>query len=253
LIATAKLMLRVLLFDQETGRRAELLRILQAIPDVRIIGEAASVTAAIPLLERGSYDLVFLATTFLDGCGFQLTKAVRAGARTVFVASDGLDALRGYEVNALDYLITPLQPERVAATITRLRGTTISLNGSTSSHVGLQMGDRLQVEWGGGRIAGVGELSVIIAQENYSIVHLADGTRAMVRRSLKAWLDLLPAAQFVRVHRSSIVNLSRVRSVRRDGPKTFKLRVEGLDECVPVGRVMWRELKPRLPARTADF
>jgi two-component system LytT family response regulator len=244
-------MLRILLIEPMAAERAKLRTILQSFDDVCIVAEADSLASAAPLLARENYDLVFLATKFLDGCGFQLTKAVRAGARTVFVASHGLDALRGFEVNALDYLITPLQPERVAATIARLRGPSVLLNGSGTPRHGLQMSDRLQVEWGGGRIATVGELSVIVAQENYSILHLADGARVMVRRSLKAWLGMLPATQFVRAHRSSIVNLSRVRGVRREGPKTFMLRIEGLDECVPVGRAMWRELKARLPATSS--
>ena len=97
------------------------------------------------------------------------------------------------------------------------------------------------------RFAAVHDILVIESQENYSLVRLADGSRELVRRSLKAWMVLLPVKSFLQVHRTVVVNLAHVTGYRRTGPKAFFLQVAGLRRLVPVGRKKWVEVRRRLP------
>jgi two-component system LytT family response regulator len=97
------------------------------------------------------------------------------------------------------------------------------------------------------RLAAVQAIVAIETQENYSLVRLDDGSKELVRRTLKDWVACLPAAHFLRVHRSTLVNLNQVTSYRRTGPKAISLHVTGLRRLVPVSREHWAELRRRLP------
>ena len=235
-------MLRILLIEPASAERAELRKVLQSLEDICIVAEADSLASAGPLLQRETYDVAFIATDFRDGSGFELADLVRGG-RAVFLASDREQAARAFEANALDYLIKPVQQQRLTGTLARVRPTAIPINESRAPFpLHLRMDNRLKLELG----VAVADLSAIVAQENYSIVHLGDGTKTMVRRSLKAWLAVLPSERFLRVHRSTVVNVAYVRDLRRDGPKAFSLGVQGLGDRVPVGREAWQTLRERL-------
>src|SRR5688572_22135523 len=111
--------IRALLIDDEPPARI-VLRTLLAPHPVEIVGEAGTLRAARELLARHDYTLVFLDIQLRGGTGFDLVPAVRPGAEIVFVTAHDEHALRAFEVNALDYLLKPIKPERLAASITRL-------------------------------------------------------------------------------------------------------------------------------------
>jgi two-component system, LytTR family, response regulator len=90
------------------------------------------------------------------------------------------------------------------------------------------------------------QISVIEAEQNYSGVRLADGTQLLVRRTLKSWTELLPEAHFMRVHRTTIVNLDRITRYERDREERTLLFVQGVVEPLAATRKMWPELQERL-------
>jgi DNA-binding LytR/AlgR family response regulator len=97
------------------------------------------------------------------------------------------------------------------------------------------------------RIVAVREILAIETQENYSRVYLADGSKELVRRTMKDWVARLPASDFLRVHRTVLVNLPRVTAYRRAGHKAYFLHVPGLRRHVPVSRKLWTEVQRRRP------
>lgn len=243
---------RALLIDDERTARNDLRVLLAAHPEIEITGEAATTKAGRALLEQADYELVFLDIQILGRSGFELVPFVHAGARIIFVTAHNDYALRAFEVNALDYLLKPVKPDRLANALLRVRPATDAADAASEPpvHAGLALRPDDIVHLSSGavaRFAPVADLSVIEAEENYSRVRLADGTAILVRRSLKAWEDLLPPTHFLRVHRTTIVNLTRLLGYRRDAAKAITLQVLGLATEVPVGRTYWPDLKTKLP------
>ncbi len=242
-------MIRALLIDDEKTARADLRAMLAAHPEIEIAGEAATVRAARALLAGTDYGLVFLDIQLVGGSGFDLVPSVRAGARIIFVTAHNEHALRAFEVNALDYLLKPVQAGRLANALARVTAADAPL---PALGLALRVDDIVHLHSGHvARFVPVAELCAIEAQENYSLVRLADGGSILVRRTLKAWEDILPGAQFMRGHRTTIVNLARLAGYRRDGRKSISLQVHAVPEPVAVGRNFWPELKTRLPGMIA--
>jgi two-component system LytT family response regulator len=239
-----------LLIEDESTARADLRAKLAAHPDVTIVAEAATLRAARALLARPDYDLVFLDIQLIGGSSFELVPEVRAGARIIFVTAYDTYAVRAFEVNALDYLLKPVTPARLAAALRRAGSAPAPEDESSlvgPAGAGLKLEDTVYLRAGReARFVAVADISGIAAQDNYCEVQLASGAKILIRKSLKAWEDALPASHFMRVHRTQIVNLARVNRYQRDSDEHTLLYVEGLAEPVPASRSHWGELRERL-------
>lgn len=244
-------MLRALIIEDESAARADLRAKLGAHPELAVAGEAATLRGARELLARDDYHVVFLDVHLLGGNSFELVPWVRPGARIVFVTAHDEYALRAFEVNALDYLLKPIVPERLAEAVRRFASALAAgpEENESARSAALKLTDTLYLRAGlRARFAAVADISLIAACDNYSEVQLADGARVFLRKSLKAWEDSLPATHFMRVHRTVIVNLARVTRYERDGDEHTRLFVEGATEAVPASRYRWTDLRERLGA-----
>ncbi len=245
-------MLRALLIDDEATARADLRSKLAEHPEVTIIAEAATLVSARALLARPDYDLVLLDIQLVGGNSFDLVPDVRAGARIIFVTAYDSYALRAFEINALDYLLKPVVPARLADALRRFGPAPAGSEGAEAelpTGPALRIDDTIYLRAGlKARFVPVGDISAIAARDNYSEVQLADGARVFLRKSLKAWEDTLPGTHFMRVHRTQIVNLAHVTRYQRDGDEHTLLFVAGATEPIAASRYRWTELRTRLTA-----
>lgn len=223
-----------LIIDDEPPACDILRALLAEHPSVTVVGEAGTVTAARARLAQHDYDLVFLDVQLRGGTGFDLVPHVRPGARIVFITAYDVHALRAFEVNALDYLVKPVAPARLANALARLGSATTATPFSPSRP--LLIGDRVLIKVGAGseRFVSLADIRFVASNENYSEIALgAVGERLLVRRTMKAWEDTLPAEHFVRVHRQMIVNVAHVQRVDRASESTSLLHLDGVSDPVP--------------------
>jgi two-component system LytT family response regulator len=234
---------RALLIDDEVAARDGLRWLLAAHPGHTIVGEAATFSQAQAQLARTDYELVFLDIQLVGGSGFDLVSHVRVGARIIFVTAFDRHALRAFEVNAVDYLLKPVSPERFAASLARLAQPAASPRALPM----LATDDTVLVSTDAGdHFVPVAEIAVVFSNANYSDVQLRSGKRLFTRRTMKLWEELLPSAAFLRVHRHALVNLACVEEHQRVGREAFELRVIGAREPVTVSRYCVAELQERL-------
>ena len=113
--------LTALIVDDERLARQELRALLAVHPEVQVVGEAASVDEAARHLAREQPDVVFLDIQMPGESGFDLFARAPVSSRVVFVTAHDAHALRAFDVNALDYLLKPVVPARLAESIARLR------------------------------------------------------------------------------------------------------------------------------------
>ncbi len=116
-------MLRVVLADDERPARRFLANLLKALPDVEVVGEAANGREAVELIERLKPDLALLDLNMPESGGLDVARLVNAGATPAiaFVTAYDEYAVEAFELNAIDYLLKPVDPARLAATIDRAR------------------------------------------------------------------------------------------------------------------------------------
>lgn len=247
--------MRALIVDDESPARAALRGLLRAHPEIAVVGEADTIEGGVERLGAADYDLVLLDVHLRGGTGFDLVPFVRPEARIIFITASDQHAVRAFEVNALDYLIKPVRPQRLADALRRVSGAALASPVPAAPTPRLTPRDFVYVRIGNGtsRFVALADLALIVSNENYSEAHLGDGTRLLVRRTMKAWEDALPATDFVRVHRTAIVNLARYRGADRQSYETTLLHVDGLTEPVRASFRYLPELRERLAALGRQF
>jgi two-component system, LytTR family, response regulator len=242
--------MRAVIIDDEAPARAALRGLLRAHPEITLAGEADTMELAAQRLAVADYDIVFLDVQLRGGTGFDLVPCVRPEARVVFVTAFEQFAARAFEVNAIDYLIKPVRPQRLADAIRRLAVPPRDSLTPFPPGPALVPGDLVYLKVGNGtsRFVALADIAMIASDENYSETHLGDGTRLFVRRTMKSWGDTLPATHFVRVHRSAIINLARYRGADRQSPGITLLHLDGIAEPVRASFRYLPELRDRLVA-----
>lgn len=240
-------MIRSVIIGAEREFRRRLQAMLAFHPQVTAVGEATTAGSARALLRRASYNLVFLDTELRGGSGFDVMPDVQESARVVVVTSDVAHAFRAFEVNAIDFLLKPVAASQVARALARFRSAASPRPAAVSHRSKVHDSQLVHLQSGrDGRLVPVEDIAAIRSHENYSVVHLVDGRDYLVRRSLKKWESQLADLQFVRVHRTAIINLSRLIGYRRSAQKTVVLQVQGVATPFPASRTCWPRVRLRL-------
>ena len=234
--------LSALIVDDERLARQELRTLLAVHPEVEVRGEAASVDEAARHLAREQPDVIFLDIQMPGESGFDLFARAPVAGRVVFVTAHDAHALRAFDVNALDYLLKPVAPARLAATIARLREDA----GGERPARRLEYGDFVFLPVDGrSRFLRVNQIVSVAAAGDATVVTTADGVRGRVPRSLRSWEERLPPRQFVRIHREAVVNLQFVERIEEWSHEAFQVHVRGQPEPLTLSRRYASRLKAR--------
>jgi two-component system LytT family response regulator len=211
-------------------------------PEVQVVGEAASVDEAARHLARAEPDVVFLDIQMPGESGFDLFARATVTSRVIFVTAHDAHALRAFDVNALDYLLKPVVPARLAESLARLRD-------QASAPVAarrFEIGDFVFLPVDGrSRFIRVNQIVAVAAAGDATEVSTSDGGRGRVPRSLKAWEERLPAKQFVRIHREAIVNLQFVDRIEEWSHDAYQVYLRGRAEPLTLSRRYASRLKAR--------
>jgi len=233
--------------DDERLARRELRSLLAAHPAVEVVGEADSVAAALAVLESERPDLVLLDIQLAGETGFDLLE--RAGAadfKTIFVTAFDAYAIRAFEVNALDYLLKPVNPERLKRAIDKLLPGAPSPAAAAASPRPLAIDDRVYLELGDRSVfLKIDRVTHIVAAGDYTEVFTAEGQKHLVEKPLREWEARLPEKFFARVHRNCIVNLEYVERVESWFNRSQQLFLRGRDEPLTVSRRHAARLKEK--------
>jgi len=223
--------IRAVLVDDEPPARARLRSLLAAHPNVDIVAEAEDVESAAAACQREQPDVVFLDIQLPRASGFELLPRLLGSPAVIFVTAFDHHAVRAFEVNALDYLLKPIHPERLASALRRLEMLPVA------ALARLQAGDQVALrEDRGLRLVPVASITYIEAEDNYSQVHLTAGPAAFVRRSLAEWEKLLPDSMFLRLGRSLLIRLTAVSAVHAQSRELTLVTLKGAAEPLRLGR-----------------
>ncbi len=247
--------MRILVVDDEPLARRRLVRMLQEIPGVVVDGEAGDAEDALACIREKRPDLVLLDVRMPGLSGLELAATTEDMPLVVFTTAYDQYALEAFEVSAVDYLLKPVEPDRLRVAIEKARSR--SGVGDTSQITALleqlnrraQKGEpyRLQARSSNTtRFLAAQEITRIFSSGRYAAL-FHEGREFLLDESLQALEQELSHLGFFRVHRSELVNLSHVRSLRTEAGAT---RVELSDgQMANVSRRTVVALKQRLGIR----
>jgi two-component system, LytTR family, response regulator LytT len=232
-------MIRALLVDDEAPARSELAHLLAEHGDVAVVGEASNAAEALELAERAVYDVVFLDVEMPGLTGVEAAPLVRERAdppAVVFVTAHAEYAVDAFAVEAFDYLVKPVDPQRLARVIERLRERTRE-NAVPVEKIPV-------VAAGGTELLDYDQVHYVHAEGDYSRVHTYD--RSYLSTSSLGELEEKLGPRFARIHRSHLVNLAKVSGVRRTTDR-FRLQLADAQKTeLDVARRQSRLLREKL-------
>lgn len=217
--------MKVIIVDDEPPARREMRRLLVEIPWMEIVGEAGSAAEAEALIEELHPELIFLDIQMPGGSGFDLLSRLEHVPQVVFTTAHDEHAVHAFEVNALDYLLKPIDPRRLASSLERVRSAgaiRAATGGSVLEQLFVRDGSRC---W----FIPLREVQLLASEGNY--VRISWGKiKPLLARNLAAIEQRLDAAQFFRANRRQIINLRFIESIEagvngrlhaqlRDGPE----------------------------------
>jgi DNA-binding LytR/AlgR family response regulator len=233
--------IRALLVDDEAPARSELRYLLATHPEVEVVGEAATAVEALKLAAAVPYDVVFIDVEMPGLSGLDAARLVhgRTGApQLVFVTAHEQYAIEAFAVEALDYLLKPVDPERLAQVVRRLGKRPAVPAPVEKIPVVSSGGETVLLDWD--------ELHYARADGDYSRVHTYDRSY-LCTRSLRELEETLPADRFARIHRSYLVNLGKVAAVKRPGGDRLRLALDDAERTeLDVARRQSRVVRERL-------
>jgi two-component system LytT family response regulator len=201
---------RTLIADDERIARRGLRRLIESDPEITIVGECANGREVIDTLQTSGADLLFLdiQMPFTDGLRSLTTIESERRPLTVVVSAHQQYAIGAFEAHAFDYLLKPFSDARLLDTLSRAKRQ-LGLR-QTPSEPAFRIGVRTER---GLRIVPVSDVDWIEANDYESLLHVR-GETLRIREPLASLASRLDATQFVRVHRSAIVNIARVTEVQ---------------------------------------
>ena len=238
-------MRNAIIVDDERLARRELRAMLEEshASAVRVVAEAESVRTAAELVRTCDADVVFLDVQLAGESGLELLPLIDPSVAVVFVTAFDQYAVRAFEVNALDYLLKPVAPPRLARAVERLGkpndgsvGAAVAPKLDYRDRLFLRLDDRMG-------FVKVADIVSIVSDGDYSNVRLAGGRTHRARKSLREWAGRLPENSFARVHRSTIVNLEFVERVEEWSHFSYRLYLRGAVEPVTMSRRYAGQLK----------
>jgi two-component system LytT family response regulator len=210
--ATAELMARVLIIDDEAHARHYLRELLEGEPHVEVVGEGSNGVQGVQQIRELSPDIVFVDIQMpgLDGFGMVDQLAGSRPPLFIFVTSYSEYAVRAFEIEAVDYLCKPFDKERLATSIERAIR---RLNSAIPSAVGSQWLTRLSIKDDEHILfVPVDEIIWIEAANKYVVVYTPTGSH-ISRQTIQGLEDQLNPREFVRTHRSTLVRKAAVRGL----------------------------------------
>ncbi|WP_144395420.1 LytR/AlgR family response regulator transcription factor [Pleionea sediminis] len=200
--------MKALIVEDSRLARLELIELLKHHAFVEVIGEASNVTDAVEMASSLRPDLLLLDINLPDGTGFDVLKQLSSVPQVIFTTAYDEFAIKAFEVNALDYLMKPIHPERLAKALDKLDRSAEkekSESLSEDSKVFVKDGQKC---W----LVKIKEIRYFMSSGNHAQVFF-DNVKPFIYQSLSKLEEKLPSQLFFRVSRQFIVNLNEIKSI----------------------------------------
>ena len=183
-------------------------------PDLKLLGSYTDSVEAITAIKENPADLLFLDIQMPDINGMELARLIPEKTRVIFTTAFKEYAFESYEVSALDFLLKPIRYNKFIAAVEKAHKW---FSHETESAPAPSERDSVFIRVDGElRQLNVSDIMYVSGMKDYVVFYLDDGSKLVTHLTMKAVEDMLPASDFLRIHRSYIVALKKIRSVDRN-------------------------------------
>ncbi|MBF7096262.1 LytR/AlgR family response regulator transcription factor [Alkalibacter mobilis] len=242
--------LKALIVDDEYPAREELRYLLTRIGDVEIVGEAASGKEALALIGALDYDVVFLDINFPNSNGIEVGEKIKemdAPPFIVYITAYEQYALKAFEVNAVDYILKPIEEEKLSKTIEKIKKLKVPAASKAVFEQTPVKLERISVEFNGRiLLLDINEIFYAYSEGSYVFVRTFDN-EYITKYTLNSLEERLDPKLFFRCHRSYLVNLSKIKEITPFFQGTYNIRLaDSKNSEIPVSRRQAKGLKKLL-------
>lgn len=232
---------KVLIVDDERLARAKLRSMLADFSSIQVIGEADSVSEAVKVIEETNPEVIFLDIQMPRANGFELLEKIEIDAKIIFVTAYDEYAIRAFEISALDYLLKPVSASRLGQTIKRLE------QPAALTEKKLEYEDFIFVNSARkSKFIKVNSIKCILAADVYSEILTREDEKFLLLRSMNEWENRLPPSNFLRIHRSTIINLDFIERFEKTFNYSHRISLQGIAEAFVISRRYMAKLKDKL-------
>lgn len=244
-----------LVADDEPLLRERLVALLaQLWPELQIVATARNGREAVELFDQHAPQIAFLDVHMPGMNGIEAARCIAQRAQIVFVTAHEQYAVEAFRQGAIDYIVKPLDEERLQETVRRLRqrwdapaaiGSHAALSADAldqlSAHLRAQMAPVRHLQWikasvgSTVRLIPVEQIRYIKSDTKYTLV-VWEGGEALIRKTIRELADELDPSQFLQIHRSAIVNLHQVQQFSHGSHDGGEVQIKGSGESLPVSR-----------------
>lgn len=209
---------RAILIDDESKSRTALGSFLSKYcPTIEVIGEAEGVKSGLELIESSNPDVIFLDIEMNDGTGFDLVHQLgNSKYEIIFVTAFNQYAIKAFRYSAIDYLLKPVNPEELIQAVAKLSDN--SRINEIEQKLEALMANKTSIQkiaipsMEGVRLEEVDNISYCESDNYYTIIHLVNGERIVVSKTLKEYDKMLSDDGFIRIHQKYLVKLSEIKN-----------------------------------------
>lgn len=233
--------IKALIIDDERLARVSLRKLLEVYPEIEIVGEADSCINGIEMINICNPDLIFLDIQLGGETGFDLLEEVENNFKVIFVTAFDEYAIQAFEVNAADYLLKPVNPDRLRLTINRV----LNSKDSQKPIKKYEYSDSIYVKLNNYTSTFVKINSIIHIESvgNYSKIVCAEKKSYLILKTLKQWEEELPVNYFKRIHRSNIINVEYINKIEKYSNSFNKVYLMQIEEPLEISRRFASKLK----------
>jgi two-component system LytT family response regulator len=248
---------RTILVDDEAPARRRLARLLAVHPEVKVVGEAGTGGEAVQVMRELQPDLAFLDIHLPHYDAFEVLRQVEHPPLVIFTTGHDQHALRAFEAASIDYLLKPVEPEALARSIAKLKRLTQATPGDLEQRLhdfvagfrsppppeylnkmAVRVGDRAF-------LIDMAQVTHFEAKDKYVFLHTAEGKDHLIDCTLSDLEARLDPRKFVRVHRSTLVNIDHIREIQSWFNGKFRLV---LDDRKATEVLVSKGMAPKLKA-----
>lgn len=233
--------MKTLIVDDSEIDRLNLQTLLEDHAEIQIAGEARTLDEAVSMIDILKPDLVFLDIHLGKELGFSALERIKHRPLVIITTAHPHYALRGFEVDAVDYLLKPLMEEPLARALGRLT----QREGEAATPVFRLLPDDVQIfkRSDGFDVIPVSDILGIVGERIYTRIIARGGGQYLHNRRLRDWKELLPGEIFKTLDRSTIVNVRELRTIKDTGSEGHKLSFRESSSTVLIGSTAMKTLR----------
>jgi DNA-binding LytR/AlgR family response regulator len=229
-----------LIVDDETFARKQIGELVKKVCPECVIIEASTLSEAKSAISQTDFSIIFLDINLKGELGFDLVPSISKQTKIVFITAMDKYAIRAFEVNAMDYILKPPTFDRIKKAIdiyTHDPREKINLKiFSIDDRIFVQSNDVVQYIY-------IKDIRYVSAEGVYTHLFTSDSKPFLVRKSLTEWSDLLPKKHFIRIHRSTLINLNAIDHMKPLGKGMFNVYIKGFNDPLTISRSYSSEIK----------